>query len=131
MATIFPIENDDDLARALARVDQIWPKKETQSFGNELKVLGVLISEYEARHHPVPPPTPVEAIRFRLDQLGMNQSRFAEALNVPRSRASEILRGKRPMTIDIVRRVNRVLSIDANVLIKEHGVSTLDDSATT
>ena len=119
MANILPIESDNDLARALARVDHIWPKKDSSAgAANELKVLAVLISDYEERHHPVPPPSPVEAIRFRMDQMGMNQSRFAEAINVPRSRASEILHGKRPMTIDIVRRVNQALAIDANVLIR-------------
>ena len=69
---IAPIETDEDLNRALERVDALWPRKgRSKKAADELKVLAILIEEYERRAATILPPTPLEAIRFRMDQLGL------------------------------------------------------------
>lgn len=118
MGKITPIENEEALAEALARIDQLWPKKDAdQNAADEIKVLSVLISDYESHHHPIPPPSPIEAILFRMDQLGMNQSRLAETLGTTRARVSEIMNGKRELSLEMIRKLQFSLGIDAKVLV--------------
>jgi HTH-type transcriptional regulator/antitoxin HigA len=116
--TILPIESDKDLTAALARVEKLWPKRNrSEKAAAELKVLSILIEEYERRTAPIPPPTPLDAIRFRMDQLGLKTIALAERMGTPRSRASEVLNGKRPLTLPMIRKLARNLDISADVLI--------------
>lgn len=115
---IQPIETDDDLNAALARIDVLWPKKDRSGkAAAELKVLAILVEEYERRTSPIPPPTPLEAIRFRMDQLGLKTIKLAEHMGTTRARASEVLNGKRQLTLPMIRRLARSLDLSADVLI--------------
>lgn len=115
---IRPIESQGDLEAALLRMEKLWPKKDkTPNAADELKVLGVLVEDYERRTFPMLPPTPVEAIRFRMDQLGLKTIHLAEHLGTTRARASEVLNGKRPLTLAMIRRLRLSLGMSAEVLI--------------
>jgi HTH-type transcriptional regulator/antitoxin HigA len=116
--SIRPIETDEDLATILARIETLWPKKDrSEKAADELKVLSILVEEYERRTAPIPPPTPLEAIRFRMDQMGLKTITLAERMGTTRARASEVLNGKRQLTLPMIRRLARSLGLSADVLI--------------
>ncbi|MCU0450054.1 MAG: helix-turn-helix domain-containing protein [Bernardetiaceae bacterium] len=110
------LKNEEDYQRALARLDALFDAPEGTPLGDEAEVWAILVEDYEARHHPVPPPAPLEAIKFRLEQLGLSQNELGGLLN-SRSRASEILSGKRRLTVGMMRRLHRELGIPAEVLL--------------
>ena len=83
---------------------------------NELELLGVLIEQYEKIHYPIEPPHPIEAIKFYLDQMGMNESELNKILGY-RSRKSEILSGKRKLSLSMIRILYEKLKIPAETLI--------------
>lgn len=115
---ILPIESDEDLQRTLARIDSLWSRKDrSKKAGDELKVLAILVEDYERRTRPLGPPTPIEAIRFRMDQLGMKTIQVAEHMGTTRARASEVLNGKRQLTLSMIRRLARSLDLSPDVLI--------------
>lgn len=89
----------------------------TQS--DELELLTILIESYEKEHFAITPPHPIDAILFRLDQLGMKKSELKEILG-HRSRINEVLSGKRKLSLAMIRNLNATLQIPAEVLIKEY-----------
>lgn len=118
MAEVRPIENDEDLRAALERMDVLWRNKDQdKQAGDELKVLTILVEDYERRTAPIPPPTPLDAIRFRMDQLGLKTIDLAEHMGTTRARASEVLHGKRQLTLPMIRRLVASLQMDAATLI--------------
>lgn len=110
-------QHDKYLARAyeLMQMDLEPNSKES----DELEVLSILIEAYEKSKYPIEAPNPIEAILFRLDQLGMSKSEFSKLLG-SRSRASEILKGKRKLSITMIRKLNQQLGISAQTLIQDY-----------
>lgn len=86
---------------------------------DELEVLSILIKEYENENYPVPKPNPLEAIKFRLEQMNMSESELSKILGA-RSRKSEILSGKRKLSLSMIRKLNEKLKIPAEILIQEY-----------
>ena len=89
---------------------------------DELEVLSILIEAYEKAKFPIEAPNPIDAILFRLDQLGLPKSELSRLLG-SRSRASEILKGKRKLSIGMIRKLNEHLGISAQTLIQEYEVA--------
>jgi len=89
---------------------------------DELEVLSILIEAYEKTNYPIGAPNPIEAIIFRLDQLGLPKSALGNLLG-SRSRASEILNGKRKLSIGMIRKLNQKLEIPAQILIQDYEVA--------
>ena len=114
--SIQPIHTDTDHATALARIDALWGADDGTAAADELEILVTLVAEYEARHHPILPPDPIEAIRFRMDQLGLTRKDL-EPMVGSRARVSEVLAGKRPLTLAMIRRLRKGLGVPADVLI--------------
>ncbi len=115
---IQPIHTDQDYHKALERINEIIDAVPGTEEGDELEILGILIDEYEKKSFPIESPDPVEAIKFRMEQLGMTQSDFAKLLG-SKSRASEILSGKRTLSLSQIKVIHRKLEIPAEVLIQE------------
>ncbi|CAI4034210.1 DNA-binding protein [Nitrospira tepida] len=113
---IFPIKTKQDYERALLRIEQLMDAKPGTKAGDELDILTTLVEAYESKHHAVSPPHPVEAIRFRMEQLGMTRKDL-EALLGGRGRVSEILNGKRGLSLEMIRRIHRTLHIPLESLI--------------
>ena len=90
---IRPIKSERDYEKALSRIEQLMDSKAGTKAGDELDILSALVVSYEAMHHPLFPPDPVEAIKFRMDQLGMTRKDL-EAVIGGRGRISEILSGR-------------------------------------
>jgi HTH-type transcriptional regulator/antitoxin HigA len=86
---------------------------------DELEVLSILVKEYENEHYPIPQPNPIEAIKFRLEQLNMSEADLTEILGA-RSRKSEILSGKRKLSLSMIRKLTKRLNIPAEVLIQAY-----------
>ena len=85
--------------------------------GNELDVLTTLVEVYEAKHHVVYPPNPVEAIKFRMDQLRHDTQKTLRRCSVGGGRVSEILTRKRGLSLEMIRRLHRELHIPLESLV--------------
>ncbi len=116
---IKPIKNKKDYQQALARLDLIFDAKKGSAQGDELAVLAILIDTYENEHFPIGMPDPIEAIKFRMEQMGMKQKDLAEAMGF-KSRVSEVLNRKRKLTLEMIRKLNEVLRIPTEVLVQEY-----------
>lgn len=116
-----PIKNDCQYEDALARVYSLMQKnvKADSKESDELEVLSILIKEYEHMHYPVPKPNPLDAIKFRLEQMNMSEADLSQILGY-RSRKSEILSGKRKLSLAMVRKLVAQLHIPAEVLIQAY-----------
>jgi HTH-type transcriptional regulator/antitoxin HigA len=102
-------------AYALMQLDLRSNTKES----DELELISILIESYEQKHYTIAPPHPIDAILFRLDQLGMKKSQLSDILG-HRSRINEILSGKRKLSLAMIRNLNTSLHIPAEILIKEY-----------
>lgn len=116
-----PIKTEKQYDDALARSYELIQTdiKEGSAASDELEVLAILIKEYELIHYPIPSPNPLEAIKFRLDQLGISEKELGDILGY-RSRKSEILSGKRKLSLAMIRKLNEILHIPAEVLIRAY-----------
>ena len=111
-----PIRNDRDHARAMRLIEKLWGAKKGSPAAKKLEVLVTLVDVYEAKHHRLGPPDPIEAIRFRMEQEGLSRADL-ERLIGSRARVSEILNRRRPLTVAMIRRLRDALGISADVLI--------------
>lgn len=110
------IRNEADYAEALRRIDELMEADAETSEGEELDLWATLVELYEESRHPLEPPSAIEAIRFRMEQLGLRQADVAPLLG-GRSRVSEILGGKRTLTLNMIRALNEHLGIPLESLI--------------
>lgn len=116
---IRPIRSEGDYSEALATVDSLWGKAVPGTLeGDQLDVLITLVQAYEREHHPIPPPDPIEAIKFRMEQMGMSRKGL-EGIIGSRARVAEVLAGTRALSIAMIRRLHRELDIPAEILIRE------------
>lgn len=113
------IKNEKQYQEALKRLDEIFDSKKDSKTADELELLSLLIDKYESEISTIDLPDPIEAIKFRMEQLGYKQKDLAEAIGL-KSRVSEILNRKRKLTIDMIRKLNATLGIPAEVLLKEY-----------
>jgi HTH-type transcriptional regulator/antitoxin HigA len=113
---IKPIRNEKDLKKALARIDVLIDSKRGTPEYDELEVLSTLVEAYEERHHPIDPPDPVEAIKFRMEQMGIKQSDLAPYMG-GRNRVSEVLSRKRPLSLRMIRNLHKHFHIPSDSLI--------------
>lgn len=114
------IKNEKDYEKALFRVEQLMDAEPGTAKMDELELLTALVKMYEDQHYPINPPDPIEAIKFRMDQLGLTRKDMVPYIGT-KSKVSEILNGKRPLTLAMMRSLNKNLGISAEVLLKEPG----------
>ena len=112
-----PIRTEADYDAALEEVERLWGAKSDTPEGDRLDVLATLIDAYEAKHHPMDPPDPVEAIGFRMEQQGLTRKDL-EPIIGPRGRVSDILNRKRGLSIGMIRQLHEHLGISAEALIR-------------
>lgn len=117
--TLKLIKTKKDYQNAMLRLEKIFDAKPGSAEGDELEVLGMLIDTYEKNHFPVELPDPIEAIKFRMEQLGYTQSDLANVVGL-KSRASEILNRKRKLTLEMIRNLHDTLNIPTDVLIQSY-----------
>lgn len=117
---IRPIRSEKDYVASLDRIEALMEIERSDVEDDEFDVLTTLVELYEDSHFPMDMPDPLEAIRFRMDQLGKTQSDLAPIFG-SRAKASEVLNGKRPLTLKMIRALHEHLGIPAEVLIREGG----------
>jgi len=116
------IKTEDDYQKALERLDKIFHAKPGTKAAEELKILVMVIEKYEQEiEDDFPDPDPIEAIKFRMEQMGLEQKDLSRILGL-KSRASEVLARKRPMSLSIIRKLSKVLDIPADILIQPYEI---------
>jgi len=113
---IRPIKTEDDYCNAIHRIEALWGAKKDTPEGDELDLLCTLVESYEVAHYPIAPPDPIDAILFRMEQMGMTKTDMAKYLG-SQSRVSEVLGRKRPLTLKMVKSLYRGLKIPAEILL--------------
>ena len=114
--TIKPIKTERDYRRALREIERLWDAKPNTPKGDRLDVLATLVEAYEQKHYKIEAPDPVEAIKFRMEQLGLKPADLAKMLG-GRSRVSEVLNRKRKLTVAMMRSLRKHLAIPAESLL--------------
>ena len=117
--TIKPIKTEKDYQEALNRLELIFDSKKGSAEGDELEILGILIEKYEDEHFPIGFPDPIEAIKFRMEQMGYNQTDLAKVVGL-KSRASEILNKKRKLSLEMIRNLHSIMKIPSEVLLQAY-----------
>lgn len=118
MANITPIRTDADHKAALARIDALMDAEAGTPQAEELAVLADLVEAYEAKHFPIELPRPVDAIQFRMEQAGL-EPRDLEPFIGSRGKVSDVLSGKQPLTLPMIRALHQHLGIPAAVLLQD------------
>lgn len=113
---IKPIKTETDYEAALAEVEKLWGAKENTPKGDRLDVLIALVEAYEREHHPLDPPEPIEAIKFRMDQMGLTRKDLEPFIG-SRARVAEVLNGKRNLSLNMIRRLHEHLHIPLENLV--------------
>ncbi|WP_395515821.1 helix-turn-helix domain-containing protein [Pseudorhizobium flavum] len=117
MTEIRPIRSEGDYQQAMTLLETLWGAESGTPEGDRLDLLVTLIDIYESARHPVDLPDPVDAILFRMEQQGLTRKDLEPVLG-SRGRVAEILNRKRPLSLEMIRRLNAELDIPAEVLIQ-------------
>ncbi len=115
---IKPIKSEADYDAAVVEIEGLMGAEPDTPEGDRLDILATLVEAYEARHHQIDPPDPIDAIRFRMEQAGLGRKDI-EPLIGGRGRVSEIFSGRRRLTLPMIRKLHAALGIPAEVLIRE------------
>ncbi|MBE2202615.1 MAG: transcriptional regulator [Anaerolinea sp.] len=116
---IHPIRTEQDYEAALAEIDQLWDAASGTPEGDKLDILATLVEVYEARHYPILPPDPIEAILHHVESQGLSRADLEPYIG-SRGRVSEVLNRKRPLSLTMIRNLQRGLGIAAEVLIRPY-----------
>ncbi len=111
------IKTKADYEQALRRIDELFEAKRGTPEGDELELLLLLVENYEEKEFPIELPTPIDAIRFRMEQADLKQKDLIPILG-GKSRVSEVLSGKRELSISMIRNLVQELGIPAEVLLQ-------------
>jgi len=117
MRNLKPIKTRADYEVAVTEMKRLWGAKSGTPDGDRLDILATLVDTYEARHFPMDPPDPIEAIKFRMEQQGLTRKDLEEILGT-RTRVAEVLNRRRGLSINMIRRLHEKLGISAEVLIR-------------
>ncbi len=118
---IKPIRTEADYEAALEEIERLWGAAYGSPEGDKLDILVTLVEAYEEKHHPIPPPDPVEAILHHIESQGLS-CRELEPYIGSRNRVSEILNRKRPLTLNMIRKLQSGLGISADMLIQPYRI---------
>ena len=122
MGKIKAIRNEADYDAALRRIDALMDAEPGTPEGDELDVLTDLVEHYEEKHVPMGFPSPISAIEFRLEQAGLAPRDLIPFIG-SRAKVSEVLSGKRPLTMPMARALHEHLGIPAEVLLQQPGAT--------
>lgn len=113
------IKTEEDYNKALKRLETIFNAEPDSPEGDEAELLGILIEKYEDEHYPIDPPDPIEAIKFRMEQMDMDKKDLAKIIGY-KSRVSEIFSRKRKLNLEMIRRLHERMKIPYESLIKDY-----------
>lgn len=113
---IRPIKTEQDYNTSIRRIEILWGAKKDTPQGDELDLLVTLVESYEMKHYPIAPPDPVDAIKFRMEQMNMTKADLVQYIG-SQSRVSEILNGRRKLTLGMIKSLYKGLRIPADILL--------------
>lgn len=113
------IKTEEEYNQALKRLDEIFDAPADSAEGDEAELLVVLIGKYEEENYPIEAPDPIEAIKFRMEQMGMNNNDLAEIIGY-KSRVSEIFSRKRKLTLKMIKNLHEKLKIPYESLLSDY-----------
>ncbi|MFO7657982.1 MAG: hypothetical protein R6W78_13045 [Bacteroidales bacterium] len=113
------IKTEEDYQKALKRLEVIFDTPIDSPEGDEAEILSILIEKYEDENYPIGPPDPIEAIKFRMEQMDMNKSDLADIIGY-KSRVTEIFSRKRKLTLQMIRKLHDKLKIPYETLIADY-----------
>jgi len=113
---IRPIKSEQDYNNSIRKIEVLWGAKKDTPQGDELDLLVTLVESYEMKHYPIAPPDPVDAIKFRMEQMGMTKADMVQYIG-SQSRVSEILNGRRKLTLGMIKALYKGLRIPAEILL--------------
>jgi HTH-type transcriptional regulator/antitoxin HigA len=113
------IKTEADYQAALEEIERLFDAAPDTPEGDRLEVLTTLVEAYEDKHYSIPLPDPIEAIKYYMESRGLSR-RDLEPYIGRRGRVSEILNRKRPLSIEMIRRLHAGLGISAEVLIQPY-----------
>jgi len=114
------IKTEEDYQLVLSRIDELMNAEPNTSEGDELELLVTLVELYEDKKYPIDMPDAIEAIKFRMEQLSLNQQALVPFIG-SKSKVSEVLNKKRPLSLSMMRALHKGLSIPAEILLREQG----------
>lgn len=126
--TIHPIHTDEDHAAALREIEQLWNAEPGTPDGDRLDILFLLVEAYEKEHFPIAPPDPIDMIEFVMEQRGLTQKDMIPYLG-SRARVSEILNRRRPLSLEMIRKLQAGLGIRADILVQPYAVNPYPNAA--
>ena len=121
MKNIKLIKTEEDYKEALALADKLFDSEPNTPNGDKLELITTLIEIYEKEHFPIENPSPIEAIKFRMEQMNLTHKDLIPIIG-SRSKVSEVLSGKRTLSLNMIRRLSSELGIPAEILIKPYDV---------
>lgn len=122
------IKTDEENEAALARLEEIFEAEPGTPDGDEAELLTALIEMYERKAYPIALPDPIEAIKFRMEQQGLKRKDLVPFIGSA-PKVSEVLSGKRPLSLTMIRNLVNGLGIPAEVLLQESGADLPSDAA--
>ena len=118
---IRPIKIDSDYRMALAEIERLMNSSHGTAAGDRLEVLVTLVERYETAHEPIEPPNPIEALIYYMESRGLTR-RDLEPYLGSRARVAEVLNRKRPLSLEMIRKLHKGLGISAEVLIRPYAI---------
>src|SRR5690606_34101508 len=112
------IKTEEDYNQTLKRLEEIFHAPADSEEGDEAEILSTLVEKYEDEHYPIEAPDPIEAIKFRMEQMGMDNKDLAEIIGY-KSRVSEIFSGKRKLSLKMIRNLHEKLNIPYESLMAD------------
>ncbi|MEW6668993.1 MAG: transcriptional regulator [Thermodesulfobacteriota bacterium] len=112
-----PVKDEQAYKESLKRIEDLWGAEPDTPEGDDLDVLLVLVEAYEEEHYPIPPSDPVNAILFRMEQMNLERKDLERFLG-PKSRVSEVLNRKRPLSLPQIKKLHKELGIPYESLIE-------------
>lgn len=115
---ISPIRTEKDYEAAVQAIEALWSAAPGSPEADKLDVLATLVEVYQEKHHPIALPDPIEAIKFRMEQMDLKRKDLEPYLG-GRSRVTEVLNGTRALSLNMIRNLHRGLGIPLEVLVQE------------
>jgi HTH-type transcriptional regulator / antitoxin HigA len=120
---IHPIRNDDDHAAAIREIEKLWGAAAGTEEGDKLDILSTLVEKYEEHRWPnIDASDPIDFLNYAIEELGHSQAELAELLG-SRSRASELLNRRRPLTVEMIHKISETWKIPADLLVRPSRVA--------
>jgi HTH-type transcriptional regulator/antitoxin HigA len=129
MLQLRPIRNEEEHETALAEIYSLWAVEPGTAEADRLDVLMLLVEDYEKRQYPIDPPDPIDMILFVMDANGLKQKDMLPYFGT-RARVSEILNRRRPLTLEMIRKLSDGLKLPADLLVKPYTLQPYPDHAT-